>query len=45
MALALYFAMSTGQWDALHHATPAEPGLFNAAGSADWKGVPEPVNV
>ena len=21
------------------------PGLFNAAGSADWKGVPEPVDV
>jgi len=24
MALALYFAVSTGQWDAVHHATPAE---------------------
>jgi hypothetical protein len=24
MALALYFAVSTGQWDAAHHATPAE---------------------
>ncbi len=24
MALALYLAVSTGQWDALHHATPAE---------------------
>src|SRR4051794_20120952 len=24
MTLALYLAVSTGQWDALHHATPAE---------------------
>jgi hypothetical protein len=24
MALALYWAVSTGQWDALHHATPSE---------------------
>ena len=24
MAVALYFAVSTGQWDAVHHATPAE---------------------
>ena len=24
MALALYLAISTGQWDAVHHATPAE---------------------
>jgi hypothetical protein len=24
MSLALYFAVSTGQWDAAHHATPAE---------------------
>ena len=24
MALALYFAVSTGQWDAVHHASPAE---------------------
>ena len=24
MALALYLAVSTGQWDAVHHATPAE---------------------
>jgi hypothetical protein len=24
MALALYFAVSTGQWDAVHYATPAE---------------------
>ena len=24
MALALYFAVSTGQWDAVHHATPTE---------------------
>jgi hypothetical protein len=24
MALALYFAVSTGQWDAVHHAMPAE---------------------
>jgi hypothetical protein len=24
MALGLYFAVSTGQWDAVHHATPAE---------------------
>ena len=24
MALALYLAVSTGQWDAAHHATPAE---------------------
>lgn len=24
MALALYWAVSTGQWDALHHATPNE---------------------
>lgn len=24
MALALYFAVSTGQWDAAHHVTPAE---------------------
>jgi hypothetical protein len=24
MALALYVAVSTGQWDAVHHATPSE---------------------
>jgi nitrogen fixation-related uncharacterized protein len=24
MTLALYWAVSTGQWDALHHATPSE---------------------
>jgi hypothetical protein len=24
MALALYIAVSTGQWDAVHHPTPSE---------------------
>ena len=29
MALALYWAVSTGQWDALHHATPSEKKDLN----------------